>query len=163
MKPSIRGWDLDRYREILRRRAGRLVGNPDVQTPFDASDLVQETLTRATEKDAEGAIPPDLTDDKKRLGWLFALGLLEGDKFDKAVRIPVGIRETAHHPPTHVLAPDRGHSPRGEKAIDVSLDRQPVLAHPGPQGAPEELPAATGRTRPPGSRGDRPPRHCGAC
>jgi RNA polymerase sigma factor (sigma-70 family) len=45
--PPLEGWELNKYRERLRRRAGILLRDPRVRLRFDESDLVEETLERA--------------------------------------------------------------------------------------------------------------------
>lgn len=73
MTPPFEEWNLDHCRQVLRRRADRVLRDPGVKMTFDASDLVQETLLKATKAAEEGTIPEDLTDERKRLAWLLVV------------------------------------------------------------------------------------------
>jgi RNA polymerase sigma factor (sigma-70 family) len=77
----LEGWDLDRYRAILRQRAETLRIDPRIQVRFDESDLVQETLLRT----ADPVRPPcGGGTDGERLAWLFAVQeRLLLDKYDE--------------------------------------------------------------------------------
>lgn len=84
----LEGWNLERYREALRRRAETLRIDPRVQVGFDESDLVQETLTRALlakESPCRGSA------DGERLAWLFTIQeRLLLDRYDREY---AGIRD----------------------------------------------------------------------
>jgi RNA polymerase sigma factor (sigma-70 family) len=67
MSSPLEGWDLERYRIVLRERAVRLHRDRRVQVRFDESDLTNETLLNALKAKQ---VPAGLDDDNKRLAWL---------------------------------------------------------------------------------------------
>jgi RNA polymerase sigma factor (sigma-70 family) len=70
MAPPLDGWDLQRYRAVLRQRASWLLRDPRVQVRFDESDLTNETLLNAVKAEQ---VPEGLDDDRARLAWLAAI------------------------------------------------------------------------------------------
>ncbi len=67
---DLSGWDLERYRRLLRAQAQRLRIDPRVRVRFDESDLVQKTFERA----CDPATPPCRGQaDGERLQWLLAI------------------------------------------------------------------------------------------
>jgi RNA polymerase sigma factor (sigma-70 family) len=70
MAPPLDGWDLQRYRTVLRQRANWLLRDPRVQVRFDESDLTNEALLKAVKAEQ---VPAGLDDDRARLAWLAAI------------------------------------------------------------------------------------------
>lgn len=68
--PSLEGWDLERYRRLLRRRAEELRVHPGVAVRVDVSDLVQATFEQALRPEAPACTGDS---DAQRLGWLQAI------------------------------------------------------------------------------------------
>jgi RNA polymerase sigma factor (sigma-70 family) len=67
MPSPVEGWDLERYRRVLRDRASRLKSDARVRVRFDESDLTNETLLHALRA---RRVPEGLADDHTRLAWL---------------------------------------------------------------------------------------------
>jgi RNA polymerase sigma factor (sigma-70 family) len=77
----LEGWDLNKYRAALRKRAEVLQIDGRVQVRFDESDLVQETLMRAADP---GRAPCEGETDGQRLAWLYVIQeRVLWDKYDE--------------------------------------------------------------------------------
>lgn len=67
---SLAGWDIERYRDLLRRRALLLQKDPRIQVRFDQSDVANETLTRALNAKQGPAVDDP---DAVKIAWLLAI------------------------------------------------------------------------------------------
>lgn len=92
---ALDGWDLERYRAYLRTRARLLSLDRRVRVRFDESDLVQETLLRATATSE----PCRGQTDRERVAWLERIQdrvLIDKDREHRADKRDVAREQDLH-------------------------------------------------------------------
>jgi RNA polymerase sigma-70 factor (ECF subfamily) len=83
---DLTGWDVERYRALLRAQATKLRIDPRVRVRVDESDLVQKTFERACDP---ATAPCRGESDGERLQWLLAIErnlLFDAYDFEQARR-----------------------------------------------------------------------------